>query len=261
MGATVIVQAGSGLNALPDRELVFLGGRSALACTLERARRIPGAELVVCAVPDDREQDLIAEEAADCAVMVVRGPAADPLGLVSQAAREAGADIVVRITSQCPLIDPVISGGVLALLTDANADYASNTMPARFPHGLDCEAFSSALLDEADRNADTLAERRSVTGWMRRHHGLTRANLTGPGGGLEHLRWMLETPEDAVFLQALFEELGAKAITASAAEMAALCLRRPDLSELNADRVDYARLVSPERASVETRPMRFPFAA
>ena len=261
MGATVIVQAGSGLNALPDRELVFLGGRSALACTLERARRIPGAELVVCAVPDDREQDLIAEEAADCAVMVVRGPAADPLGLVSQAAREAGADIVVRITSQCPLIDPVISGGVLALLTDANADYASNTMPARFPHGLDCEAFSSALLDEADRNADTLAERRSVTGWMRRHHGLTRANLTGPGGGLEHLRWMLETPEDAVFLQALFDELGAKAITASAAEMAALCLRRPDLSELNADRVDYARLVSPERASVETRPMRFPFAA
>lgn len=261
MGATVIVQAGSGLNALPDRELVFLGHQSALACILERARRIPGADLVVCAVPDDRGHDLIAEEAADCAVMVVRGPAADPLGLVSQAAREAGAQTVVRITSQCPLLDPVIAGGVLALLVDASADYASNTMPARFPHGLDCEAFSALLLEQADRHADTLAERRSVTGWMRRHHGLTRANLTGPGGGLEHLRWMLETPEDVVFLQALFDELGAKALTASAAELAALCLRRPDLSELNADRVDYARLVSPERASVETRPMRFPFAA
>ncbi|WP_440959354.1 glycosyltransferase family protein [Oceanicaulis sp. LC35] len=261
MGATVIVQAGGGLSALPDRELVSLGGRTALSCTLERARRIPGAELVVCAVPDDREHDLVAEEAADCAVMVVRGPAADPLGLVSQAAREAGADTVVRITSQCPVIDPIIAGGVLGLLTDANADYASNTMPAKFPHGLDCEAFSALLLDEADRKADTLAERRSVTGWMRRHPGLTRANLTGPGGGLEHLRWTLETPEDAAFLQALFSELGSKALTATAAEMAALCLRRPDLSELNADRVDYARLVSPERASVETRPMRFPFAA
>lgn len=261
MGATVIVQAGCGLNALPDRELVFLGDRTALACTLERAKRIPGAELVVCAVPSDRDYDLIAEEAADCAVMVVRGASSDPLGLVAQAAREAGASTVVRITSQCPLVDPVISGGVLALLADASADYASNTMPARFPHGLDCEAFSALLLDEADRKADTLAERRSVTGWMRRHAGLTRANLTGPGAGLEHLRWMLETPEDAVFLRALFAELGAKALTASAAEIAALCLRRPDLSELNADRVDYARLVSPERASVETRPMRFPFAA
>ena len=261
MGATVIVQAGGGLNALPDRELVFLGDRSALACTLERARRIPGVDLVVCAAPDDRDHDLVAEEAAECAVMVVRGPAADPLGLMAQAAREAEAQTVVRITSQCPLIDPVIAGGVLALLTDASADYASNTMPARFPHGLDCEAFSAILLAEADRRADTLAERRSVTGWIRRHHGLTRANLTGPGGGLEHLRWMLETPEDAAFLQALFAELGGKALMASAAEIAALCLRRPDLSELNADRVDYARLVSSERASVETRPMRFPFAA
>jgi len=261
MGATVIVQAGGGLNALPDRELIFLGERSALGHVLERARRIPGADMVVCAVPDDRELDLVAEEAADCAVMVVRGPAADPLGLMAQAAREAGAETVVRVTSQCPVIDPVIAGGVLGLLTDAKADYASNTMPARFPHGLDCEAFPALLLDEADRKADTLAERRSVTGWMRRHPGLTRANLTGPGGGLEHLRWMLETPEDAAFLQALFDALGAKAASATAAEMAALCLRRPDLSEMNADRVDYARLVSPERASVETRPMRFPFAA
>ncbi|MAP47967.1 MAG: hypothetical protein CMH90_00645 [Oceanicaulis sp.] len=261
MGATVIVQAGSGPSALADRELVYLGDRSALACGLERARHIPGVDMVVCAVPDDRDHDLIAEEACDCAVMVVRGPAADPLGLVAQAAREAGASIVVRLTSQCPVIDPVIAGGVLALLTDARADYASNTMPARFPHGLDCEAFSALLLDEADRKADTLAERRSVTGWMRRNPDLTRANLTGPGGGLEHLRWMLETPEDAAFLQAMFAELGDKALTATAAEMAALCLRRPDLSELNADRVDYARLVSPERASVETRPMRFPFAA
>jgi len=261
MSATVIVQAVGGSGLLIDRELVCLGAHSALSLCLDRAKRIPGTDLVVCAVPDDPAHDLIAEEAADCAVMVVRGPVSDPLGLVAQAAREAGGERLMRITTTCPLIDPSIAGGVLALLNDVKADYASNTMPARFPHGLDCEAFFAPLLDEADRQADTLAERRSVTGWMRRHPNLTRANFTGPGGGLEHLRWMLETPEDLALMTALFDELGSKAAEITAAELAALCLRRPDLSEINADRVDYARLVSPDRASVETRPMRFPFAA
>jgi len=260
MGATVVVQVG-GASAIAERELVSLGGQSALSLCLSRSRNIPGTELMVCAVPDAPEYDLVAEEASDLAVMVVRGPSADPLGLMAQAVREAGAETVVRVTSACPLIDPIIAGGVLALLTDARADYASNTMPARFPHGLDCEAFHATWIDEADRKADTLAERRSVTGWLRRHANLTRANLTGPGGGIEHLRWLLETPEDVAFLTAVFEALGPKAAQVTAAELAGLCLRRPDLAEINADRVDYARLVTAERASVETRPMRFPFAA
>ena len=261
MSVVVIVQAGGGRGALADREMAFLGPHTALECALSRSRRIPGADFVACAVPEGEDFDLVAEEAADCAVMVVRGSARDPLALVAQTAREAGAETVLHLTSACPLIDPAIAGGVLALLADSKADYACNTMPARFPHGLDCEAFPMALLDEADHRADTLAERRAAGAWMRRHPGLTRANFTGPGGGLEHLRWQLETPEDLDLLQALFAELGPRALEVTAAELAALCLRRPDLNEINADRVDYARLASGERASVETRPMRFPFAA
>ncbi|XBQ16428.1 MAG: glycosyltransferase family protein [Oceanicaulis sp.] len=261
MTSAVIVQARMGSTRLPGKVLEDLGAKTALARCLNRCKTIPGVDLVVCAIPDTAENDPVAEEAADNGVMVVRGDEHDVLSRYARAAREAGADTVMRITSDCPFIDPVLAGGVLSLLKDSRADYASNNAPALFPHGLDCEAFSAELLFEADRKAADPFEREHVTPWIRNHPRLSHVNLRGPGGGLERLRWTLDKPEDLAFFRAVFEAMGERAATAGAAELAGLCLRRPDIVAINAGQCDAARLSADYPATRQTRPVPLGLAA
>lgn len=262
MVAAAIIDAPAGCPGLPERALERLGERSVLSHAIHRARRIPGVSLAIAALPEGCAPDLV-EEAAEAGAMACLGPAGDPLGRLYAAAREAGADRIVYLRAAHPFFDPALAGGVLALLTDARADFASNTMPALFPHGLDCEAFDAALLDAAQRSTLTAAERADPTLWMRRHARLCKANLAGPGGGLENLRWVLESEIDLAFFRAVFDALGAQAGDATAAEIAALCLRRPDIAALNAPLADAKRLTPPVRAGgeiVQTAPVRFMMA-
>ena len=126
------------------REL--LSGRSALEIMIERARRTPGADLVACSIPELDAEDPLAEVALDAGAMVVRAPQAALLEGVRRAAVEADAGRVLHICGVQPFFDPVIAGGVLALLTDTRADIATNAAPALFPDGLDCEAVDAGLI-------------------------------------------------------------------------------------------------------------------
>lgn len=104
-------------------------------------------------------------------------------------------------------------------------------------------------------------EREHVTTWLRQHAHLQKASLRGPGQGLEKLRWTLDYAEDLAFFEAVYAELGEKAATASAAELVALCLRRPDLTAINAERHNQARLADDERAEIQSAPQYFAVAA
>ena len=116
MTKAVIVQARFGSTRLPGKVLMPLGGRPALAAVLERCARIPCIDKVVCAVPDSASSDAVAAAAKSCGAIVFRGSENDVLARYDGAARAAGAKIVMRVTSDCPLIDPVVAGAVLALL-------------------------------------------------------------------------------------------------------------------------------------------------
>ncbi len=242
MSAAVIVQARWASTRLAGKALAPLGGASVLARVLARCAAIPGVAQVVCAVPDGRACEPVGEEAAACGAIVIRGPEHDVLARYAKAASVVGAETVLRVTSDCPFVDPVICGRVLTLLHESGADYACNGMPASWPHGLDCEAFPARLLHWADALAQTPAEREHVTPWLRTHSGLVKASLTGPGGALAALRWTVDYPEDLAFARGVFAALGERAATVGAAELAGLCLRRPDLPALNAARVDRTRL-------------------
>lgn len=254
MTLAVIVQARAGSTRLPGKVLMDLGGQTALARCLARCQAIPGVDIVVAAVPEGADDDPVALEAARCGAAVVRGPQQDVLTRYAKAARAVRASTVIRITSDCPLIDPALCGRTLALLEEAQADYATLAMPARWPHGLDCEAFSAALLYRAEAEAHDPFEREHVTPFMRSAPGLIRACLLGPGGGLERLRWTLDHAEDLAFLRAVFAAMGEAAATASAADIAALCLRRPDIPALNARWIDEGRLAGGQIAERQTAP-------
>ncbi|WP_417470027.1 cytidylyltransferase domain-containing protein [Maricaulis sp.] len=261
MTLAIIVQARFGSTRLPGKILNPLGEKTALARVLDRCARIPGADRVVCAIPDTAADDAVAHAAEAAGYTVSRGSETDVLSRYAKAARDCGADQVMRITSDCPVIDPVICGRVIDLLRENRADYACNNMPPLFPHGLDCEVFPAVLLHQADRLAKTAAEREHVTPWLREHPHLHHACLAGPGQGLERLRWTLDYPEDLAFFQAIFAELGEAAATVSAAELAALCLRRPDLVAINANRHNAARLETAQQAETASAPYRFRVAA
>lgn len=234
MSLAVIVQARAASSRIPLKLLESLGECSALLRCMDRCREIDGAELVIAAVADGPGDDEIAEEATDAGYMVTRGPEDDVLARMASAARESGAETILRVEGHHPFIDPQICQRVVQLLDDTHADFACNDMPLRFPNGLQCEAFPVHLLHEAERNATKPFDRQSVTGWIRTHPRIRRVALTGPGQGLENLRWTLEEPADLDFCAAVYAELGDRAAMIGAAELAALCLRRPDIAGLNA---------------------------
>ncbi|PHR60913.1 MAG: hypothetical protein COA47_06825 [Robiginitomaculum sp.] len=261
MTVAAIIQARFNSSRLPGKVLETIGDKPALLWCLDRCRDIPGVDSVVCAVPEGRADDCVADLAAEAGYFVTRGSEEDVLARYAKAAREIEAKTVLRITSDCQLPDPQIAGQVLALLDSSDVDYAANNMPPMFPHGLDCEAFSAELLYAADDQAYLSYDREHVTPFLRNHPGLSRANLRGPGGGLEKMRWTLDHPEDLAFFRALYDGFGSKMATANAAELVAFCLRRPDLAQINQCHIDQNRLSTGGGASLQTAPVRLSSAA
>ncbi len=231
-----IVQARVGSSRLPGKVLQQLGNAPVLTQVLRRCRAIPGVDAVVCATVDGSDGDPIADLAVDAGCSVFRGSETDVLARYHGAAHAAGATIVLRVTSDCPLIDPAVCGDVLALRCDAGADYATNNMPPGWPHGLDCEAFTTVALDQALVAAREPGDREHVTPWIRRHDGFRRVNLAGPGGALVHQRWTLDYPEDLDFLRAVVERLGPDETRAGWRDIAGILEQRPDLLAINAMR-------------------------
>jgi spore coat polysaccharide biosynthesis protein SpsF len=261
MTLAVIVQARHGSTRLPGKILNPLGRKTALIRVLERCERIPGVDNVICAIPDTETDDAVAKIADQAGYDVSRGSEHDVLSRYAKAARDYDISHVMRVTSDCPFLDPGICGQVIDLMRETKSDYATNTMPALFPHGLDCEVFPAVLLHEADRLSSSQAEREHVTPWLRQHPHLQRANLRGAGQGLERFRWTLDYAEDLEFCQAVFDALGEGAATVTAAELAALCLRRPDLVAINSNRLDESRLTDVEAAEIATAPVSLLAAA
>lgn len=232
MRAGIIIQARMGSSRLPGKVMMRLAGRTILEHVLRRCARIEGIECVVCAVPDRSESAPLEEVARTCGARVSRGSETDVLVRYLGAARENALDVIMRVTSDCPLIDPGICGEVLRLRAGASADYACNNMPKTFPHGLDCEAMT---LDALSAAADTTAEandREHVTPWLRRAPHLKRANLSSGRSDLSHHRWTLDYPEDLTFFEALYPVLE-DGDRAGMSDVLAAVQAHPEIAALN----------------------------
>jgi spore coat polysaccharide biosynthesis protein SpsF (cytidylyltransferase family) len=228
-----IVQARLGSTRLPGKVLEMLGDAPVLEHVLRRCRAIAGVDEVVCATVDGPDGDAVAALADRLDVANYRGSESDVLARNQGAAHAAGADIVMRVTSDCPLIDPEICAAVLKLRAEAGADYAANNMPPSWPHGLDCEAFTIDALDEAAATATAAEDHEHVTPWIRRNRAYQRVNLPGPGGGVVAQRWTLDYPEDLAFLRAVYERLPGGCTGRSWRAALAILDREPQLALIN----------------------------
>ena len=150
-----------------------MNGHTVIGEVLTRCKRIAGVDAVVCAVPRGDER-LIAEASKYAAVY--EGSEHDVLSRYVDAAEMYRADVVMRITGDCPLISPALCAAVLKAIEDA--DYCSNVCPRTFPKGMDCEVFTANLLRDADENA-TGEDREHVTPWMQQH-AANKVNYLSP---------------------------------------------------------------------------------
>lgn len=208
MKPVCIVQARMGSVRLPGKVLLPLGGRTVLWHVLTACKQIPGIHRVVCASPDEPATDAIEAEATKLNVGTFRGSELDVLDRYYQCATALKVEAIMRITADCPLIDPNVCWKVLRLFDKcrmgkhglSDVDYCSNVMPRQYPKGLDCEVFTYAALQLAHRNAMDDYDSEHVTPWIQRN--MRCLNLPGPG--TSHLSVTLDTPEDYAKLQRAF---------------------------------------------------------
>lgn len=229
-----IVQARTGSSRFPAKVLQDLAGQPVLEHVLRRVQAIPGVDSVCCAVPAGSEDDPVATLAANCNVAVVRGPERDVLERYRLAADACGAEIVMRITSDCPFLDPATSGLVLSRFLADGPDYCSNVDPRSWPRGLDTEVFSREALDAAAAWAEAAAEREHVTPWIRSNPDYRQSNVVRAGRFLADWRWTLDYPEDLQFMRAVLDGLADCRELADFDRIRAFVELHPELALINA---------------------------
>jgi len=211
MRTIAIVQARMGSMRLPGKVLKDLAGEPMLARVVNRICRAKSLQEVVIATTTNALDDVIVKlcEARDWRWF--RGSEEDVLDRYYQAARKYQADLIVRITSDCPLIDPEIVDQVVQefLERQPEVDYASNTWPQRtFPRGLDTEVTRIDVLERAWREDRSPTWREHVTPYIYRNPDRFRIHNVLSQVDYSTMRWTVDTPEDLTFVRRIYDYFG-----------------------------------------------------
>lgn len=232
MKKVCIVQARMGSSRLPGKVLQDLSGRTMLARVIERVRAARSIDEVLVATTTLTQDDPIVDECRRHSVSFWRGDETDVLNRYFQAAKAAEADIVIRVTSDCPLIDPDVTDQTIQAFLQVRPEYASNTIVRTFPRGLDTEVISWKALTRAWQEARQTHEREHVTPYILEHSSEFHLHSVTGDRDYSGYRWTVDTPEDLAFARAVYSRLCDHGAF-SWHEVLDLIEREPELVELN----------------------------
>ncbi|MHB8899425.1 MAG: cytidylyltransferase domain-containing protein [Thermoguttaceae bacterium] len=208
MRVVAIVQARTGSTRLPGKVLHDLAGHTMLARVLRRTQRAALVNQVVVATTTSSEDDPVVSECRRLGVSWYRGSEHDVLDRYYVTAEAYRAELVVRVTSDCPLIDPALIDRVVEAYFRERPDYVSNFLERTFPRGLDNEAVPFEGLARAWCEAEAAYQRVHVTPYFYEHPELFRLLAVKQDRDLSGHRWTVDTPDDLRFVRAVFELLG-----------------------------------------------------
>ena len=209
MKTAAIIQARMGSTRLPGKMMMKIAGKPVVWHEFDRITSSQKIDAVLLATTTNTEDDVLAHWAKENDVVLYRGSAVDVLDRYYHAARELGADIIVRLTGDCPLLDPAIIDAVIGEYEKGGCDYiSSGRLTSTFPDGLDTEVFSFAALKKAWQEARRESDREHVTPYIWRNPGLFRVKTFDNAENLSHLRLTLDTPSDLELLTRVIEESG-----------------------------------------------------
>jgi spore coat polysaccharide biosynthesis protein SpsF len=231
-----IIQARTGSTRLPGKVLMDLCGKTVLGHVISRVKKSREIDEIVIATTNLEKDDAVVEEAKKYRVKYFRGSEDDVLSRYYLAGKKNCADIVVRITSDCPLIDPVIVDEIVEfykensydLVTNAGTDLNQRT----YPRGLDTEVFSYSVLEEAFNLATEKHQREHVTPYIYENS----YNIFYYKNAIDYsrYRWTLDTREDFELIKTIYHYLYKGEHNFFLQDIINLMTRYPELAKINA---------------------------
>ena len=203
MKVVAIVQARMGSTRLPTKVMKPIAGIPMIELLLARLAKSKQIDQIVLATSTDERNTPLVEHVQKLGYPCVRGSESDVLDRYLVAAWQTQADVVVRITGDCPLIDPILVDQVIAQFKAEGVDYLSNTMPPSYPDGLDTEVFTLQALERAGRESQDQFDREHVTPYLRKL-GLYKTSAMKHSEDLSALRWTVDEPADFEVVSQVF---------------------------------------------------------
>jgi spore coat polysaccharide biosynthesis protein SpsF len=203
-----IIQARMGSSRLPGKVLMPIGNQSMLARVVNRVRRTQSIDQTVVATSTAPNDDAIVQECERIQVPVFRGSENDVLDRFYRAAIQYSATNVVRITADCPMIDPAVIEQVLLVFKTMHPDYASNCLERTYPRGLDTEVMTLSALERAWKESKFAFQRAHVTPYIYKNPDLFKLESVVAGVDNSKYRWTVDTQEDLNLVRTIYIRLG-----------------------------------------------------
>ncbi len=234
MTTVAIVQARMGSSRLPGKVLCELAGDTMLARVVQRLRAARTIDDIVIATTTAPSDDAVVREARRLGARVHRGPESNVLTRYVDAARAWRADVVVRVTADCPLLDPGVVDTVVTELFARPVDYCSNTHARTYPRGLDVEAMHRDTLERLDRLGNSPAAREHVTAFIMEQPALFAVRQVRAERDDSDLRWTVDTLDDLSLVRALYGRFELGPTMMPYRDLVAAVRAQPELAALNA---------------------------
>ena len=235
----VIIQARMGSTRLPNKVLKRLGDKALLDFQIERIKEAKTIDSIIVATTIENSDDEIEHFCNQKDISFFRGSEDDVLSRYYECAKDNNLETIVRLTADCPLIDPVVIDKVVTLFFEEKVDYCSNTVPpetSSWPDGSDVEVFSFAALEQAHRDAVKQEEREHVTFffWKDKANGFKTAQLKNFEDWSKY-RFTVDYQEDYEVLQLICDEIKLRQVYGHVGEIIRVLDDRQDIRMINKD--------------------------
>ena len=236
MRKLIIAQARMTSTRLPGKVMKIVCGKPLLEHFINRLKRVKYADQIVIATTINDIDNQIVDLCKKLDISYYRGSEEDVLGRYYEAAVEYGGDIIIRITSDCPVIDPEVVDSLINFYTNniEKYDYVSNTLKRTYPQGMDSEIISFDTLKEAHFNAYDPFDREHVTPFIKMRPQQFRLYNILYWTDMSRYRWTLDTPEDLELISKIFDALFYQNPSFSLKDMLDQMERTPEWETINA---------------------------
>lgn len=225
-----IIQARMSSSRLPGKVLKPLGDKPMIVYQYERTCLAKLLDEVVVATSEDSSDDELAKILGTNSINYFRGSLDNVLDRFYQIAKKSEADIVVRLTGDCPFSDPEVIDQVIQYHKDQGGEYTSNCRPPTFPDGLDVEMFSFDALETAWKNSTTVREKEHVSPYIVANYEKNNYEFEK---NLSHYRWTIDEPEDYEFATKVFNQISEKGLVADFKNIRDIVESNEELMNLN----------------------------
>ena len=229
---TVIIEARTGSSRLRNKVVAEIEGKPMIFYVIDRVKQIKSVEQIILATTQEKNDKILIEIAKQNSIGIFTGDSMDVLNRDYQCALQNNADPIIRITGDCPLIDPDIVEEMLEFYLKNNYDYISNRINPKYPDGLDVEIYSFKTLQMVEQNAKLSSERALVTTYITKNPKIFKIFSYENQEDLSGHRWTVDEQNDLEFVRKIYSIMKPKT-NFSMNEIIEILVKNPELLKIN----------------------------